>query len=373
VIQYNKKTGALCFYQALGNLPGEQIPAPGDGETAKWQDNKSRWMSPQATEAIGCTGCHDNGGFIRSEYLAQLATLPNALPNHILPNTASGFNNHDTPVRYVGLDYSTNRSWSIKTSLAPGDKGSSCTTCHRLAVPNRMAFGQINGTAAHFANVATAEDQCIGLSNEKCSKTHPHSTTSPIWMRPGQIVYNALAEASATKYHECAVAFFNSNFAVVPAGCDIQPLAEPLLPPPPLCPTEVRANTDLNLSTTTFKWTPPLDIDHLNIRRNGAVVPSGFLPFPDGRSILPATATSVTVPFDQDYLATYNICTVAKLEAQSCCAAAIRPTRTICTMVAKCRIHGREVLPTDTDDPKTWCSSIGGTKVRFRECTTGGL
>ena len=219
VIQYNKKNGALCFYQALTNLPGDQIPAPKGGESAKWQDNQGHWKSPQDTEGIGCTGCHDNGGFIRSEYLAQLKTPP-----HALPNESTGFNNRNTPVRYVGLDYATNRSWSIETALAPGDHGLSCTTCHRLAVPNRKAFNQINGTAAHFANVATAEDQCV---DGRCSKTHPHSAASPIWMRPGQVQYDALAEASATKYRNCAVAFFNSNFISAPQGCDIAPLGEP--------------------------------------------------------------------------------------------------------------------------------------------------
>jgi len=232
VIQYNKKNGALCFYQALTDLPGTDIPAPRrqeqappaaqDTEGAAWGDGKAHWITPQATEAIGCTGCHDNGGFIRSEYLAQLKTPP-----HVLPNQSAGFNNRDTPSRYVGLDFSTNRSWSIETELAPGDTGSSCTSCHRLGVPNRMAFGEINGTAAHFANVATAEDQCV---DGKCSKTHPHSDASPIWMRPGQIHYNERAEASASKYRNCAIAFFNSNFKVTPPGCIIKPLGEPWKP-----------------------------------------------------------------------------------------------------------------------------------------------
>lgn len=91
-------------------------------------------------------------------------------------------------------------------------------------MPNRTAFSQINGTAAHFANVATAEDQCV---DGKCSKTHPHSDVSPIWMRPGQVHYDAAAEASATRYHDCAVAFVASGFSSAPPGCDIQPLGEP--------------------------------------------------------------------------------------------------------------------------------------------------
>jgi PAN domain len=217
VIQHNKKNGATCFYQALTNLPGDNIPAPAAGELAHWADGQGHWISPKGTEGIGCTGCHDSGGFIRSEYLAQMKTPPNALPS-----TAAGFNNQTTLLRYVGRDFATNRSWSITTANAPGDNGLSCTACHRLAVPNRLAFGIINGTAAHFANIATAATQ---LSK------NPHGANSPIWMRPGQITYNALAEATASKFRNCATTFFNSNFVTVAAGCSVTPLGQPWTPP----------------------------------------------------------------------------------------------------------------------------------------------
>ena len=219
VIQYNKKNGAMCFYQALTNLPGQNVPAPLSVGENPWQPtNAARWISPANTEGIGCTGCHDNGGFIRSEYLAQLKTPPN-----VLPNTASGFNNLNTSVKYVGLDYATNRSWSITAPAAHGDVGSPCTTCHRLAVPNRMAFGRINGTAAHFAQVATAATQ---------DSKNPHSQASPIWMRPGQITYDSEAEKSATNFHNCAVGFFESGFTSPPSGCVVTPLGVPFEPLP---------------------------------------------------------------------------------------------------------------------------------------------
>ncbi|MBK8815610.1 MAG: hypothetical protein IPN42_08955 [Methylococcaceae bacterium] len=161
-------------------------------------------------------------------------------PGHTLPNEADGYNNLNTPVRYVGLDYATRRSWSIKTQPAADDNGLPCTTCHRLAVPNRDAFGFFpNGTAAHFANIATAATQ---------DSKNPHSRASRIWMRPGQITYSEAeaiqdgvtrqeaakkeaaaraAEATATKFHNCAVDFFNSNFKKAPPGCDIVPLGGP--------------------------------------------------------------------------------------------------------------------------------------------------
>jgi|KBSMisStaDraftv2_1062788.scaffolds.fasta_scaffold10828_5 hypothetical protein len=222
VIQHNKKNGATCFYQALTNLPGNNIPAPSGGESAPWADGKGHWIDPPGTEGIGCTGCHDSGGFIRSEYLAQMKTAPNALPSN-----ATGFDNQTTMLRYVGLDYATNRSWSITTANAAGDAGPSCTACHRLAVPSRMAFGMINGTAAHFANIATAATQ---LSK------NAHGPNSPIWMRPGAVFYNPQAEATAGKYRDCAKTFFSSNFVTVGAGCTITPLGEPWVPPPPKPP-----------------------------------------------------------------------------------------------------------------------------------------
>ena len=82
-----------------------------------------------------------------------------------------------------------------------------------------MAFGRINGTAAHFAGQATAQSQS--------SAKNPHGPNSPIWMRRGQILYNQSVEESANKYEDCATAFFSSGFTMVPAGCDIQPLGEP--------------------------------------------------------------------------------------------------------------------------------------------------
>ena len=207
VIQHNKSNGATCFYQALGTLPGQNVPAPISGESAPWNDGTGHWIGPQGTEGIACTACHDNGAFIRSPYLAQLKTAP-----HALPNSASGYNNLNTPLKYVGRDFKTNRSWSISTSVAAGDNCTSCTACHRLAVSNHedVASGGDSGTALAFSNTATASSQ---------SSKNPHSNASPIWMRPGQITYKAAAEASASKIRDCARGFRDSGFVSAPAGC----------------------------------------------------------------------------------------------------------------------------------------------------------
>jgi hypothetical protein len=208
VIQYNKKNGAVCYYQALGYddgaLDGAHVAPPSEGEPA-W-----RWLPPERTEKINCTGCHDNGGFIRSPYLAQLDTLPD-----VLPSVAAGFTNHDTPLKYVGNDFVKNRSWSVTTATP-----TSCTSCHRLGVNNYFAFGRINGTAGHFADFATAASQ---------PSKFPHSPQSPIWMTPGATVYDLVSHVSALAYQACAVGFWegqNQGFSAgtpVP-GCTFTPL-----------------------------------------------------------------------------------------------------------------------------------------------------
>jgi hypothetical protein len=226
VIQYNKRNGAICFYQALGNLTGNAVPAPAAGISA-WN-----WKSPAETQKIGCTSCHDNGGLIRSPYLAQATTLPN-----VLPSSSQGFSNLNTPLRYVGLDYASVRSWSVFVEPAPGDDADHpCNSCHRLGVSN-SSLPQGNqcllyGTAAHFANVATAPNQAAKF---------PHGNDlgqSPIWMRPAQITYAKAAEDSATRFRNCATSFwagqspgFTSGTDDPNDGCVFQPLGTPWIDP----------------------------------------------------------------------------------------------------------------------------------------------
>jgi hypothetical protein len=220
VIQYNKKNGAICFYQALKrvNDPPENalpanVPAPLAIGEGVWQPGSgAHWIDPVATEKIGCTGCHNNGGFIRSPYLAQLRTPP-----HALPNRDTGYTNLDTPLRYVGSAYAKNKSWSI-TVPELDENGGSCTNCHRLAVSNRLAFSIINGTAAHFSALATAKSQ---------KSKSPHSAASPIWMRPNQKCYKKASEDSALRYKKCAEDFFNSGFLTIGPGCEKQELGMP--------------------------------------------------------------------------------------------------------------------------------------------------
>ncbi len=216
VIQHNKKNGATCFYQALDNLSGN-VPSPRAVKVAgtnSWQSGGNGWMSPRRTEAIGCTGCHDNGAFIRSPYLAQLTKKP-----HALPNSADGFNNLNTPYKFVGLDYATNRTWSVRLA-SPNNVDYSCIACHRLAVSN---ITQVHGSSAEFAVVSTQVSQY---------SKNPHSLTSPIWMAPGQTTFDVAALASAQRYKQCVDSFYTQlvsspDSAYSAPGCIFEPLGRP--------------------------------------------------------------------------------------------------------------------------------------------------
>ena len=180
------------------------------------------WLSPKVTAGLKCVRCHDNGAFVRSPYLAQLKKNP-----HALPNTADGYSNQSTPVKFVGTDFAKQRSWSIRLD-APDSVDSLCVSCHRLAVSNSNNF---QGSALEFAVVSTDRSQ---------KAKNPHSDASPIWMTPTQKLFEASALAEAKKYQKCAQDFHSLNrldtlqnapeTAKSPPGCIMTPLVEPWQP-----------------------------------------------------------------------------------------------------------------------------------------------
>jgi hypothetical protein len=182
VIQYNKKNGAICFYQALqgrapsnGPLPAK-VTAPIDGNGP----GKFPWLDPVETANINCVGCHDNGPFIRSPYLAQLRK---ELKNR-LPGTNEGAGpwdqrytwNQTLPLSFVGNDFQSWKTYALSITGA----GSGCLACHRLGfshskVNNIESYNVGSGTAQKFALIATAKTQ---------AHKNPHTPDSPIWMTP---------------------------------------------------------------------------------------------------------------------------------------------------------------------------------------------
>ncbi len=204
VIQYNRKNGATCFYQALGdqshgNLPGgSHAPgfSPGDKPVKAPSAGAGGfpWLTPTGTANIGCGGCHDNGPFIRSPYLNQVKGT-NALPG------SDDFSfNHTQPYGFVGDAFKPWKAYSVTV-------GNECTTCHRLGV-NNVRSGQ--GTALDFAIRATAASEAskIGPTKATCGTTaNPIATCpSPIWMPPVpvQVAFSATHAAAAKAVHDCA-------------------------------------------------------------------------------------------------------------------------------------------------------------------------
>ena len=97
VIQHNRKNGATCFYQIIGDQlhgdvaagssayipPGSTAPSP-EPTPVKSPSNglppKTFWLSPSATVALDhCGGYYDNGPLIRSPYINGVQGL-NEIP-----------------------------------------------------------------------------------------------------------------------------------------------------------------------------------------------------------------------------------------------------------------------------------------------------
>lgn len=208
VIQYNKVSGATCYYQAYSNagIDGDfKSPSLGTSlasEADVPNPSASPWLSNASTKGIDCRRCHDNGAIIRSPYLAQL-TGTNALPG-------AGDNNYNrtNPVAFIGDDYQSWKLYSVQVS------GSVCNNCHRMGVSNTSNLSA--GTARDFGIRATATSE---------AKKNPHSATSPIWMLPGQITYSSGSAAAAATVKTCADAIASGG--TLPAGCSTTEITIP--------------------------------------------------------------------------------------------------------------------------------------------------
>jgi hypothetical protein len=241
IIQYNKSNGAVCFYQALGDMDGTNVTAPSQGSSAGFP-----WIDPYNTRRIGCVGCHDSGGFIRSPYLAQTG---------LLPSYQDGFDNYLKPMSYVGVDYVNDRSWAVNGPQDPNDTTTpNCNGCHTLGT---NTFNPLAGTVGDYANRAT-----------KATQDHkaPHSETSPIWMRPSTWGYpfnggpydsapppggpQPWSNSTAKNFATCASIFSNNGFTPDPA------------------------HPECSYQQTGSAWQPPYNVNSLSSSQVGQAVGS---------------------------------------------------------------------------------------------------
>jgi len=199
IIQYNWVNGAVCYYQALGTMDGDfKAPVLGtssSGEADFLNSSASPWVSSAHTHAIDCRQCHDNGAVIRSPYMSQMRTAPNALPGAGV-RTFNGTN----PVAYVGTDFQDWRLYSVTL------QNNTCNGCHRMGYSNTPEVGK--GTALDFGIRATNRDNIA---------KNPNSAASPIWMIPPQTDYDEANHVSAVALQACAQALKNGT--APPAGC----------------------------------------------------------------------------------------------------------------------------------------------------------
>jgi hypothetical protein len=215
VIQYGKKNGATCFYQALTGMNGRnrldaKFPAPSTGQTP--------WITPAQTAHINCGECHDNGPFIRSPYIAQLVDIPGN--KNVLPGSHDWTFNASEPYAFVGDDFATWRLWKVEI------KDNTCNGCHRMGVSNlRNKYDPVAR-----ANTGAGTSRALGIyaTGETQEHKNEHSTESPIWMKPDQITFDKGNRKAALAIRACAVQFvankFNSS-KPLPAGCTVTWLA----------------------------------------------------------------------------------------------------------------------------------------------------
>lgn len=227
VIQTRKtgtNAGATCFYQALEgskSLSGD-VKAPINGQN-------EFWFSPPRTASIACASCHDNGAIIRSPYLdnIQLPTQPHQLPG----SGVKEYNEVNTPYGFVGEDFAHWITYEVTV------QGNSCTTCHRMGTNN---LSTIRGASLSFGLKAT--------DNQETHK-NPHSTNSPIWMKPGQITYNQSSYDDALDIANCAQRK-NENPLPQESGCTITQFSNNSFEnstPPPEVSTYDQAETIMQL------------------------------------------------------------------------------------------------------------------------------
>ena len=240
VIQYNRKNGAVCFYQSDTLTPqnGVGVSAPILGGVAP----RFPWKTPDETHQGGCTSCHDNGALIRSPYLWQTGLLPYSkwdLPGGV----DEGYeNNGKNPLRYVGADFANDHSWAIDAPQDSTDKVNNlnCNYCHQLAVNDVTA--PINpghsGTAFRFAEMATSQDQTDGDCCFFPTHKNPVGVGSPMWMRPGgYTTYDPYAFNTAKNFDKCAKDFIYASVPYTDSpesmadGCSYTPYGMAYAPP----------------------------------------------------------------------------------------------------------------------------------------------
>lgn len=159
VIQHDHKSGATCFFQALGHVDGRQVVPPTEPAA------ESFWLAPRDTAAIGCIGCHDADPFLHTPYVDQ---VKNAEGDPLVPSRPFA--------KYVVLgDGHGFERWPPSFALKP-ESGEDCVTCHRS--------GSLQGCET-WSGDATGVDLYAAPSRTLKGRTFPATH----WMPPSHVDY----------------------------------------------------------------------------------------------------------------------------------------------------------------------------------------
>ena len=224
VIQQNKKNGATCFYQALGHNDGSVAPSP---SSTPVPGAAFQWLSPLGTANINCVGCHDNGAFIRSPYMANAGNFP---AQNIGGSTIT-LNSDGDPYWFVGSDFQ-NKQWK---TYSVSVKNNACLGCHRLSVSTTNGVlnsgnTQLTGSGTNsieivngitFERSSAMDFSLIATAGKEFSKS-PHGASSPIWMPAGSTFFDASMATAAKEISDCAHQF-NINNLPNSDSCRITP------------------------------------------------------------------------------------------------------------------------------------------------------
>jgi hypothetical protein len=231
VIQYSKKNGATCFYQAGPSadlFPGldsmghiNPVPAPSNDPNHFWDDLSSQPPS--------CLSCHNSGPLIRSQYLAQLnqaSTTKNALPEQIDFHTSTHLmHTANAPYWFPGSNFSPFHVFRVEVP------GNMCMSCHRLGIAATLTNGTLDfinaGTATTFGpNSVLVPPQIPTQNNLRWDPMNPGMYLPERWMIPPGNQSPSPAEVQAANdVRDCALSQMGA--AVAPPGCQVHDVTTP--------------------------------------------------------------------------------------------------------------------------------------------------
>jgi hypothetical protein len=247
VIQYSKVNGATCFYQQLPSTAFPRLPAIVEAPST----GNAPWYQPKDTAAIGCGECHDNGPFVRSPYLAQLAQVPGA--TFKLPGSHSQSFNDTEPYAFVGDDFKTWKAYKIEIA------GNWCTDCHRMGVSNlnghdrdpSLTAGAVldehtnpchvqsqeggSGTARVFGIIATLPEQCQKLHKNLHTWMIPFDYNATNANKSKANRYSKANLDAANQMRACAMKFVASGYDTTKSpipSCTVALFAQAYTPSP---------------------------------------------------------------------------------------------------------------------------------------------